>query len=139
MKSIHAVVAAVLVAAVFCPSIALAQISQEDVLEALQRGQEEQEQLQQQEPLAQEEISIPDGLIISCTTFLQNEYLSGILPRCDHDLLYFKGLCETTNSTEKYCFNFDMDRYLNVRGITDAARPPESFCNMYNNTETCEY
>lgn len=128
--------ASVLLQSIYAP--ALAQISQEDVSEAAQRSQEEQEQ-EQQQPLAQGP-SIPDSLIVSCTTVLQyEEYLGGILPRCDHDLLYFKGLCENTNTTENYCFNFDMDRYLNVRGISDAARPPESFCRIYNNTESCEY
>lgn len=84
--------------------------------------------------------SIPESLITSCTAILQyEEYLGKILPKCDHDLLYFKGLCETTNNTEKYCFNFDLDRYLDSRGITDAARPPVSFCNIHNNTQSCDY
>jgi hypothetical protein len=56
-------------------------------------------------------LSIPEaaeGMVTACIAFFDHrDVLGKLLPMCDHDLLYFKGLCEKTSNTEKYCFNFD--------------------------------
>lgn len=50
---------------------------------------------------------------------------------CDHDILFLKGLCEDSNNTAyDWCYNADMERYLNDRGLKDAPRPPDVWCNM---------
>jgi len=51
---------------------------------------------------------------------------------CDHNILFLKGQCENSNNTAyNWCYNADMERYLNARGIKDAPRPPDAWCNMF--------
>jgi hypothetical protein len=51
---------------------------------------------------------------------------------CDHNILFLKGLCENSNNTAyNWCYNADMERYLNDRGLKDAPRPPDAWCNMF--------
>ena len=35
------------------------------------------------------------------------------------------------NTAYDWCFNTDMERYLNDRGIINAPRPPDTWCNMF--------
>lgn len=51
---------------------------------------------------------------------------------CDHNVLFLKGICESTNNTAyDWCFNTDMVRYLNAQDINNAPRPSDVWCNMF--------
>ena len=51
--------------------------------------------------------------------------------QCDHDILFLKGLCEASNNTAyAWCYSSDLERYLNDRGLQNAPRPPDTWCNI---------
>jgi hypothetical protein len=51
--------------------------------------------------------------------------------QCDHDILFLKGLCEASNNTAyPWRYSGDMERYLNDRGLVNAPRPPDIWCNI---------
>lgn len=50
---------------------------------------------------------------------------------CDHNISFLKGICENSNNTAyNWYYNADMESYLNARGLKDAPRPPDTWCNM---------
>ncbi|MGI0042966.1 MAG: hypothetical protein ACRD47_04575 [Nitrososphaeraceae archaeon] len=65
----------------------------------------------------------------STAEFTDLKYYNDV--ECEHNILFLKGQCEESNNTAyNWCYDADMERYLNNKGIKDAPRPPDTWCNM---------
>ena len=55
-----------------------------------------------------------------------------LLEKCDYDIKFLKGLCESTNNQYEYCTaNTTMDTYLIVRGQHNEPRPNDVWCDHF--------